>query len=132
MFTVGLWGRKMLFMASEFKNQMGERIVALMSGPPRTTSETLGEAIGVTPGAITKWRKEGKISDEHKAALCRYFNVSIDWLVTGVGAGPAERERKKLVDQVYRIPDPEVRRLQAIVDALAIPADHDNGKENHG
>lgn len=112
----------MLRMTSTLKKEMGRRIRQLMDGPPKTTSETLGEAVGVTPGAITKWRKEGKISDEHKLALCRYFNVSMDWLVTGQGCGPEDRERRSLAQQVEQLPLPEVKRLQAIIDALAVPS----------
>ena len=122
----------MFMMSSELKKAMGRRIIELMDGPPKTTSEALGEAIGVTSGAITKWRNLGQISDDHKAALCRHFNVSIDWLVTGVGAGPKDRQRRKLADQVYRISDPEVRQLQAIVNALAIPASDEAPRENNG
>jgi hypothetical protein len=122
----------MFWMTSDMKMEMGRRIRQLMDGPPKTTSETLGEALGVTPGAITKWRKEGKIRDEHKLALCRYFNVSLDWLVAGQGGGPNERERRSLSKQVESLPLPEVRRLQAIVDALAIPADDEKpNKANH-
>ena len=122
----------MLWMTSDMKAEMAKRIRQLMEGPPRTTSETLGEALGVTPGAITKWRQEGKIRDEHKLALCRYFNVSLDWLVAGQGGGPADRERRSLSSQVDKLPLPEVRRLQAIVNALAVPAGDDDHQENHG
>lgn len=131
-FTSGLARFTISVMAtSETKSGMAGRIVQLMDGPPRTTSEKLGEAIGVTPGAITKWRKGGQISDEHKVQLARYFNISLDWLLTGVGVGPANRDRKALADQMLTLSDARARQLQTIVDALAVPDSGDVPKENH-
>ena len=116
---------------SKTKSGMATRIVQLMDGPPKTTSEKLGEALGVTPGAITKWRKGGQIRDEHKVGLARYFNISIDWLLTGVGAGPDNRDRKALAEQMLALSDARARQLQTIVDALAVPDSDQTPRENH-
>jgi transcriptional regulator with XRE-family HTH domain len=41
--------------------------------------------LGVDESAISRWRRGGPISLTHVVDLCRYLDVSLDWLLMGRG-----------------------------------------------
>lgn len=53
------------------------------------TSSALSDTLGVTDQAVGKWLRTGNVARQHLPALARSLSVDIDWLLTGVGRGPA-------------------------------------------
>ena len=48
------------------------------------SQEQLADLVGVTRQAVQKWESGASRSDmDNLAALARYFNVTLDWLITG-------------------------------------------------
>ena len=66
-----------------------ERLIMAMNAS-RKNGAQLAEEIGVTPGAISHWRKgrNSNISAEIGLKLAKALNVSPDWLLKGEGEGP--------------------------------------------
>lgn len=46
----------------------------------------IAEELGVTPQAITKWKKNGKISKNNAIGLAKVRGYNPEWLISGEGA----------------------------------------------
>ena len=67
------------------------------------SQEGLADLVGVTRQAVQKWEAGNSRPDmENLAALARYFNVTLDWLITGQesGSNPIQ-ERPVVVENHY-------------------------------
>lgn len=95
------------------------------------TGEHLAEALGVTPAAVARWRKSGKITRENIVALARHFDVSIDWLLTGELQWGETPQRRAWIEQIEALSPQQLRRLQAVSDALVV-ADDDGEYDTEG
>ena len=65
--------------------KLAKRILAAMdiySGKPQTQ---IALEVGVSPQAVTRWRKLGYLNKERIPAFCRACGVSIEWFLTGQG-----------------------------------------------
>jgi transcriptional regulator with XRE-family HTH domain len=45
----------------------------------------LAHSLGVNQSTITRWKQDGPMSLESAAELCRTLDISMDWLVRGIG-----------------------------------------------
>jgi len=45
------------------------------------TYQELADIVGVTPQAVYKWTRTGKIARKHIEPVCKAINVSIEWLL---------------------------------------------------
>lgn len=88
------------------------------------TGEQLAECLGVSPAAVARWRRKGTITRDHLVALARRFEVSIDWLLTGELQWGETPQRRAWIEQIEALSPQQLRRLQAISDALVV-ADND-------
>lgn len=67
----------------EFQNRLYE-----LRKKAGLSQEGLADLLGVTRQAVQKWEAGSSRPDmDNLAALARYFNVTLDYLVTGRGAG---------------------------------------------
>ena len=63
--------------------QRGERIrIAIQQRGVRKLAALAAE-IGVTEGALTRWRQGGPMSLDNGIRFCRVLDVSLDWLAMG-------------------------------------------------
>ena len=67
----------------EPKNQ-GQWERMLKAGNLKNFSE-LAQTLGVTPQALSNHRKKGEISPGLLFKFAKKYNISIDWLLTGIG-----------------------------------------------
>ena len=66
------------------------------------SQEGLADLVGVTRQAVQKWEAGSSRPDmDNLAALARYFNVSLDWLITGQEREELPRERPVVVENHY-------------------------------
>lgn len=66
----------------------GVRLETLLSRAKRTQAE-LAEATGVSPTAVGKWIRSGKIGRQNIAAICRFLQCSSDELLGLAPVAPA-------------------------------------------
>jgi transcriptional regulator with XRE-family HTH domain len=67
---------------------IGERIFYCRKKAKLSQAE-LGEALGITQGGVAWWEKQGSYpKTELLMPLARLFNVSVEWLLEGVGPAP--------------------------------------------
>lgn len=118
----------------DLDQELASRIRGLMRDH-KITGEKLAEKLGVTPAAVARWRKKGTITRPHIVALARLFNVSIDWLMTGQVQWGETPQRRAWIEQIEALSPQQLRRLQAISDALIVaddPSDYTGEPENNG
>ena len=67
------------------------------------SQEGLADLLGVTRQAVQKWESGAARPDmDNLAALARYFNVSLDYLVTGQEAAPVSQAQTTIVNNYYQ------------------------------
>ena len=72
---------------------LGERI-ALARKKAGLSQEQLGDRLGVSRQAVSKWESSQANPDvAYVAELCRICGVSCDWLLLGGGGGPGGAPR---------------------------------------
>ena len=72
---------------------LGERI-ALARKKAGLSQEQLGDRLGVSRQAVSKWESSQANPDvAYVAELCRIYGVSCDWLLLGGGGGPGGAPR---------------------------------------
>jgi len=79
------------------------------------TQEALAEAMGLSQGAVSKWYREGKPSDENMAQLASLLNTSAAYLEYGFGGTDAAAELLRYLDG---LPEEQVRSLTNIAKQL--------------
>jgi len=74
--------RKALSATETEKDVFPTRLRELMDSPPKTSQETLANALGITRQAVSNY-KSGQSSPDWKtiASIAKYFNVSADYLL---------------------------------------------------
>lgn len=66
------------------------------------SQEQLADLVGVTRQAVQKWEAGASRPDmENLTALARYFNVTLDWLITGAETAPVRQEQTVVVEKHY-------------------------------
>ena len=66
------------------------------------SQEGLAGLLGVTRQAVQKWEAGTSRPDmDNLAALARYFNVTLDWLITGREAVQPEAEPRTIINNYY-------------------------------
>ena len=67
------------------------------------SQEGLADLLGVTRQAVQKWEAGTSRPDmDNLAALARYFNVTLDYLVTGQEAAPVSQTQTTIVNNYYQ------------------------------
>ena len=61
----------------------GERLEEALEFRGRVKAMALAHALNVSESTVSRWRKGESISIMHAVDLCRYLNVSMDWLFLG-------------------------------------------------
>lgn len=75
----------------------GERIHIAIQQRGATKLTALAAELGVTAGALTRWRQGGPLSLENGIRLCEVLDVSLDWLV--MGRVPPDHHRQDAFNQ---------------------------------
>lgn len=66
------------------------------------SQENLADALGVTRQAVQKWESGASRPDmENLIALTRYFDVTLDWLLTGAESAPADAVSQTVIQHNY-------------------------------
>lgn len=66
-------------------DQFGERLVAAMRLRGNFKATALACALAVNEAAISRWKRGGPITLHHAIRLCDTLDVSMDWLIRGIG-----------------------------------------------
>ncbi len=75
----------------------GERIHIAIQQKGVGKLAALAAELGVTAGALTRWRQGGPLSLENGIRLCEVLDVSLDWLV--MGRVPPDHHRQDASNQ---------------------------------
>ena len=66
------------------------------------SQENLADVLGVTRQAVQKWESGASRPDmENLIALAKYFDVTLDWLLTGAESAPAEPAGQTIIHYNY-------------------------------
>lgn len=66
------------------------------------SQEELANLVGVTRQAVQKWESGASRPDmDNLSALARYFNVTLDWLITGVQAAAPQSAPQTVINNYY-------------------------------
>ncbi|HYQ90676.1 MAG TPA: helix-turn-helix transcriptional regulator [Candidatus Competibacteraceae bacterium] len=86
----------------------------------------LATAVGVTPQAVSKWFKQGRMARSKLVAVANALGVSVEWLLTGRERPPAAEDLTRL-QQRYSAASAEIRQLIDTVLQRAQQGDLSNG-----
>jgi transcriptional regulator with XRE-family HTH domain len=78
-------GRRPSRPAGPAAGQFGERLVAAMQMRGNFKATALACALSVNEAAISRWKRGGPITLHHAIRLCDTLDVSMDWLIRGIG-----------------------------------------------
>jgi transcriptional regulator with XRE-family HTH domain len=87
----------------------GERIRTAIQQRGVRKLTALAAEIGVTEGALTRWRQGGPMSLENGIRFCQVLDISLDWLAMGRAHSDHHKERELNQDRL---------RLLMALDAL--------------
>ena len=63
----------------------GDRLVMAMQLRGNYKAAALAYALNVNEAAISRWRRGGPITLSHAVDLCDALDISMDWLIRGIG-----------------------------------------------
>lgn len=66
-------------------SRFGERLVAAMQLRGNFKATALACALAVNEAAISRWKRGGPITLHHAVHLCDTLDISMDWLIRGIG-----------------------------------------------
>lgn len=107
----------------------GERIdIAIQQrGVKKLTA--LAAELGVTVGALTRWRQGGPMSLDNGIRFCRVLDVSLDWLAMGRAHPDHHRphavnqSRQRLLNALSALPPGSEGHLVSLLEHLAVVPD---------
>ncbi len=67
------------------RSHFGHRLARAMQLRGHFKAAALACAVGVNEAAISRWKRGGPITLPHAVRLCETLDVSMDWLIRGVG-----------------------------------------------
>lgn len=79
-------------------SNVSERIESVLKQngvPPREIKRTLSNLCGISYQAVSQWFSgtTKSIDSSHLAKIAKEYNISLEWLVTGVGSQPSDLEQ---------------------------------------
>jgi transcriptional regulator with XRE-family HTH domain len=77
----------------------------------KITQKEVAEAIGITQGALSQQESRENVSVEALAYIRKSYNISLDWLILGIG----EMIAKPVTNREY---EDEIMRLQTEMEGL--------------
>lgn len=80
----------------------GDRLGAAMKARDIPKLSVLAAALGVSESAVSRWRRNGPMTVENVEAICRYLEISADWLLFGRGAMHAPGDSRVALDDAWR------------------------------
>lgn len=104
----------------------GERLVEAMQLRGNFKATALACALAVNEAAISRWKRGGPITLPHAVGLCDVLDISMDWLIRGVGQPGIPCEPVA----AWPLPDISERTL-AEVRALLQFVEHQSGSGLH-
>lgn len=63
----------------------GDRLVMAMQLRGNYKATALAYALNVNEAAISRWKRGGPITLPHAVSLCDALDISMDWLIRGIG-----------------------------------------------
>ncbi|MDR7297540.1 transcriptional regulator with XRE-family HTH domain [Pelomonas aquatica] len=66
-------------------SRFGERLIAAMQLRGNFKATALACALAVNEAAISRWKRGGPITLHHAIRLCDTLDISMDWLIRGIG-----------------------------------------------
>jgi transcriptional regulator with XRE-family HTH domain len=64
----------------------GERLMAAMKARRIPKLSVLAAALNVSESAVSRWRRNGPMTVDNVEAVCRFLDISADWLLLGRGS----------------------------------------------
>jgi transcriptional regulator with XRE-family HTH domain len=103
---------------------MGGRLLRARDGADLSIDE-LATRLGVKPSTVQAWENDRSQPRANRLQmLAGMLNVSLSWLLYGVGAGPSEDERDQLLESMSLQLD-RLKRLQHESQRLAVRLERD-------
>lgn len=96
----------------------GERLVAAMQLRDNYKATALACALNVNEATISRWRRGGPITIYHAVLLCDALDISMDWLIRGIGkpALPSQTEIGNLPPEITERTVDEIRTLLQFIE----------------
>lgn len=92
----------------------GARLVMAMQLRGNYKATALACALGVNEAAISRWKRGGPITLPHAVRLCDTLDISMDWLIRGIGH-PGVRQRHEVACPPPQITARTVDELRALL-----------------
>lgn len=89
-------------------DHFGHRLVEAMHWRGDFKATALACAVGVNEATISRWKRGGPITLTHAVRLCDTLEVSMDWLIRGLGAAHASQ----LPDRLQTPPELSARTVE--------------------
>jgi hypothetical protein len=105
--------------------QRGERVHIAIQQRGTIKLTALAAELGVTAGALTRWRQGGPMSLENGARFCQVLDVSLDWLVMGRANPDYHRQRapnedrQRLLRALNALPPGSEGHIASLLETLA-------------
>lgn len=102
---------------------LGVRICEAMEQRNLSKLYAVAVALNVTESAVSRWRKNGKLTVENTIALCELLDVSSDWLLLGRGTMDMHRSVQTSRGQHVRkslasLPEAAIVHLEQFLGAI--------------
>ena len=95
-------------------DHFGDRLVLAMRLRGNYKATALACALGVNEAAISRWKRGGPITLPHAVRLCDTLDISMDWLIRGIGH-PGARHRHDAGSPSPQITARTVDELRALL-----------------
>ena len=83
-------------------SEMARRIAAAIERSGQS-QRAVAERMGVTPQAVTRWRRFGYIDKARIPAFCRVCGVRVEWLIAGEGGMDSPRREMSVAEQARHL-----------------------------
>lgn len=103
-------------------DHFGDRLVAAMQLRGNYKATALACALGVNEAAISRWKRGGPITLDHAIRLCDTLEISMDWLVRGIGH-PVLQQRPETGRPPPQISERTVDEVRALLSFMEHRAD---------
>lgn len=93
----------------------------------KLTQAEFARAIGLSQGNVSDMeRRKFHPSIDTVISVCRYFSVSADWILLGIGNAPGEQPNTQIMTQkVEAVFDPDLKEMINVLQTLMLSGDPD-------
>ncbi|MCM0757380.1 helix-turn-helix transcriptional regulator [Sporomusa sphaeroides DSM 2875] len=93
----------------------------------KLTQAEFAKAIGLSQGNVSDMeRRKFHPSIDTVISVCRYFSISADWILLGIGNGPGESiDHQSATQKVEAVFDPDLKKMIDILQNFMLSGDPD-------